>query len=131
MLKDKFFWFAQPSSILNDYDWGAGYIFAGLIGLFILFWVVNKFAIKNPVLKKHVSRLGTAMLWVGILGGIWFGFRYEAVPLLSRRVVAGAIMLLGIIWFGILKWKFWTSFFKEKKEFEFEQVKNRYIPGSK
>jgi hypothetical protein len=131
MLKDYYFWFAQPSSFLNNYDWMAGYIFAALLALTVIFWLVNKFAVKNPVWKKYIGKLTTAIFWTGLVGMIWFGFRYEAVPLFSKRIIAGVILGLGIIWIGAVKWKFFRNFFREKREYEFNAVKTKYMPKSK
>lgn len=127
MLTDYFFWFAQPSSILNSYDWALGYFFAGLFVLGILVWFVNKFFVVHPVIKKLLDRYYSAVFWIGLMGLIWFGFRYEVVPIFSKRAFAGTVILIGLIWLGWIKWYLAFKFLKEKQEYDYTQVKNKYI----
>lgn len=127
MLKDYYFWFAQPSTLLNNYDWGVGYFFAAILALGIIVWVIAKFFISHPVTEKLLRRYSNALIWFGVVGLLWFGFRYQAAPIFSKRIFAGIIILGGIIWLGFIKYYFVAKFFKEKKEFDYNVVKNRYI----
>lgn len=127
MLNDYYFWFAQPSSILNSYDWAAAYFFAGLTVLGVLVWMISKFFAKHPVVKKLLDRYSSATFWIGITGLVWFGFRYEVVPIFSKRVFAGGIIVLGLVWLGWVKWYLVTKFRKEKADYDYTQVKNKYI----
>jgi cellulose synthase/poly-beta-1,6-N-acetylglucosamine synthase-like glycosyltransferase len=127
MLTDYFFWFAQPATQLNNYDWAAAYIFAGLLVLSILGGLVNKFFIKHPIVKKLVSKWTAALLWTGIIGLIWFGFRFQAIPIFSKRFWAGAIMVMGLVWLGFVKWYLVKHFFGEKRDYDYNAVKSKYI----
>jgi hypothetical protein len=131
MLTEYFFWFAQPSSALNVYDRVLGYFFAGLVILGIVVWLVKKFAVRHPVVKNLLDRYVSAVIWIGIFGLIWFGFRYEAVPIFSKRMFAGLVILIGLVWLGFIKWYFVSKFFKDKREYDYGQVRNKYIPGNK
>lgn len=130
-MTEYFFWFAQPSTVLNNYDKVFGYIFAALTLLGIIVWLVNKYMVRHAIVKKLLDRYSSAVFWTGLVGLIWFGFRYEAVPILSKRIVAGSIMIFGLIWLGFIKSYFVFKFFKEKREYDYNQVKSKYIPGSK
>lgn len=131
MLTEYFFWFAQPSTVLNNYDWVFGYIFAGLTALGIIVWLINKFGVRHQITKKLLDRYATAVFWIGLVGLLWFGFRYEAVPIFSKRIFAGIVMALGIIWLGFVKYYMVFRFLKEKREYDYNQLKSKYIPGSK
>jgi hypothetical protein len=131
MLTEYFFWFAQPSIALGNYDWFAGYFFAALVALSIIVWLVKKFVAKHELVKKLLSRYGNALFWFGLVGLIWFGFRYEAVPVLSKRAFAGGIIVLGLIWLGWVKYYFVFKFFKEKQEYDYGVVKSKYLPGKR
>lgn len=131
MLTDYYFWFAQPSSLLNAYDWIAGYIFAGLLVLGILVWLVNKFFVNHPIFKKLLDKYSSAVFWIGLVGLIWFGFRYETVPIFSKRVFAGSIIAIGLVWLSFVKWYLVSRFSKEKKEYDYTMVKNKYIKNAK
>jgi hypothetical protein len=131
MLTDKYFWLAQPSSILNNYDWITGYVFAGLVALGLITWLVRKFFTSHPVGKKLLNKWANAFFWTGIIGVIWFGFRFEAVPIFSKRIWAAGVILLGLIWVGFVLWYFFRRFFAEKREYDYNTVKNKYIPGQK
>jgi hypothetical protein len=127
MLTDYYFWFAQPSTILNSYDKVVGYVFAGLVVLAVLIWIFRRLLIKHPVVKKLINREANAIFWTGLLGVIWFGFRYEAVPIFSKRLWAGLIIIMGLIWLGFIKWYWLKRFKREKQEYDYNQVKNKYI----
>lgn len=131
IFKDYYFWFSQPSSFLNTPDWVAGYIFAGLIVLSVIFWLLNKFVVRHIVLKKYWSRITNAMFWTGLIGMLWFGFRYESVPVFSKRIIGGFILLVGIIWMGWIKYKFIRNFWSEKKQYEYDMVKSKYMPKAR
>jgi hypothetical protein len=131
MLKDYYFWFAQPSTVLNDYDWMAGYVFVGALVLSVIGWLVRKFFISHPVIKKLINKWAMALFWVGVVGLIWFGFRFEAVPIFSKRVWAGAIIAGGLIWLGFVKWYLIKSFRTEKQAYDYNAVKSKYMPGQR
>lgn len=127
MLTDYYFWFAQPSSILNQYDWAFSYLFLGMLVASFLFWLVKVFLINHPVVKNLTSRFVNMLLWTGILGAVWFAFRYQNIPIFGKRAAAGAVMLVFIVWLAfILKFVF-TKFSSEKREYDFNVVKSKYI----
>lgn len=131
MFNDYYFWFSQPSTILNSFDLVLGYVFAGLVVLSVIAWLLKKFYFSHPVVRKLVGRFGNAMLWTGLIGLVWFGFRYEAVPIFSRRMWAALIVLSGVIWIGFIKWYMFSKFRKEKQDFDYASVKSKYIPGKR
>jgi hypothetical protein len=131
MLTDYFFWFAQPSFTLSNYDWFAGYFFAALLALSIVVWAVKGFVAKHEVVKHLLGRYSNALFWFGVVGLVWFALRYEAVPLLSKRVFAGLIIAWGIIWLGFIKYYFVFRFFKDKEAYDYNQVKGKYISGNR
>jgi len=127
MPSEYFFWFAQPSSILNSYDRWAFYFFAAMVVLSIVTWMVRKFAVKHPVTKKLLDRYHSALFWFGAVGLVWFAFRYESVPIFSRRVFAGSIIVAGLVWVGFVKYYLLFKFRKEKQEYDAQLLKNKYI----
>jgi hypothetical protein len=131
MLTDYYFWFAQPSSILNTYDWVAGYIFVGFLALSIIASIISKLFVTHPVVKKLMSKWYNALLWSGIIGLIWFGFRYEAVPIFSKRAWGGGALILALVWLGFVKWYLVRHFLNEKREYDYNSVKSKYIPNGK
>lgn len=131
MLTDYNFWFAQPSSLLNKYDWALGYMFGGMVALSIILWLVKKFFVTHPVVQHLIQRTVNSLFWMGLIGAVWFGFRYQIIPILSKRVVAGGIILIWLIWVGFIKYYFWFRFFKDKQEYDYTQVKNKYITQKK
>jgi hypothetical protein len=127
MLTEYFFWFTQPSAVLNSYDWLFAYIFAGLFLLSIIMWFMKKFLINHEITKKIFAKFANAAFWMGLVGLVWFGFRYQTVPIFSRRVFVGLIIILAVIWIG---WVMRYALFKysqEKKDYDYVQIKNKYI----
>lgn len=123
-----YFWFKQPSIILTNVDYWFGYIFAGLIVPAIIIRVSARF-IKNPVSRKLILKFWRLTFTTGLIGLMWFGVRFENTQVLGLRFWAGLIIIAGIIWLiFILKYLFF-NFFNEKKEFEREKLKSKYLPG--
>ncbi len=131
MLTDYFFWFAQPSTVLSNYDFVLGYIFAGFVALSLILWLVKKFFIQHPVTQRLVARTANAMFWMGVVGLIWFSFRYQAIPILSKRFLAALVILIWLVWIGNIKLYFWRRYFPEKQEYDNLQLKNKYINPKK
>lgn len=130
-LKDYFFWFAQPQTVLNNYDWLFAYIFAALILLGIILWLAKKLFVRHIVIQKLLQKFVNVGIWMGLVGLIWLGFRYESVPIFAKRIFAGSILLVALVWIGFVKWYFFRHFFKEKKEYDYDQVKNKYMPKTR
>jgi hypothetical protein len=130
MLTDYFFWFSQPSSILNNYDKGAFYFFAGCLALGIALWATY-FFVRHPIVKQALSRVRKMFFWLGVMGVIWFGFRYENTPIFSKRFWPGLIVVIGLVWLFFIVKYFITRFSKEKSQYGNDLIKNKYIPQTK
>ncbi|OGE79736.1 MAG: hypothetical protein A2660_01605 [Candidatus Doudnabacteria bacterium RIFCSPHIGHO2_01_FULL_45_18] len=129
-LTDYFFWFAQPSSFLSQQDYQIGFLFLGLLGLAIAFRVAA-FRSSHAVNRKLFSRFWNLMLTISLIGLLWFGMRYENTPIFAKRLWAGLTLAIGVIWLGFLIKYLLFNYGREKVDYEREQVKNRYIPGSR
>lgn len=127
-LKDYYFWFVQPPTILTQADKYFGYLFlAGLI-LAIGLWAWSKF-IKHSVNKKLIKKFSSPILNLGISGLVWFGLRFENTPLFGQRYWAGLVMIVSLVWLGFVLKFLVFNYRTEKVEFEKESIKNKYIPG--
>ncbi len=124
---DKFFWFAQPSSILSPADKYFAYLFLGLLVLAVIFALVARFT-KHKVNKNLLKRFFSLSLYTALSGLVWFGMRYENTQLLGRRYWAGIVILTAIIWLGFILKYLIFNYGKEKSEFDRELVKSRYLP---
>lgn len=127
MFADWNFWIKQPPTSLDRGDMLLIYIFAGLFLAGIVLWIFARFQ-KHLVNRKITSRLSHLTLSIGLTGAFWLAFRYENTPVFSLRFWAGLAFLIGIIWLAfILKFVLfdWRS---EKREFEKEQIKSKYLP---
>lgn len=130
MLNDYFFWFAQPSSVLNDFDWWSGYTAAAFVVVAVLILIVKLF-IKHPVYNKALNRFRNLFLTMGVIALVWFGFRYETTPIFSKRMWLAMIVLATLVWFGfILKYLF-LNFNAEKSEYEANLLNSKYMPKRK
>lgn len=103
------------------------YIFSGLVVVAILLWLVRKYAVKHPIVKKLLGKFATLAFWVGLLGLIWFGFRFEAVPIFSKRYWSALVLVGGLVWLGFVKWYWLRHFSREKSEYDYNQLKSKYI----
>ena len=127
MFTDYYFWFLQPSSFLDNFDKVIAVVFAALLAIGIILKLVS-IMFKNPIVVKLLNRFYKLTFWTGLFGLIWFGFRYENTPIFAKRFWAAAIVILGMVWLGWVVKYLAFNFFAEKKEFESESLKRRYIP---
>ncbi|MBI2355900.1 MAG: hypothetical protein HYV13_01675 [Candidatus Doudnabacteria bacterium] len=130
MTFDYFFWFSQPSSILGTLDLVFGYFFAALFAVGILLLPAKRL-VRHEVVRVLVRKFMVKDLVIGLTGLIWFGMRYENIPIFARRFWAGFLVLILAVWvIWILKYLAF-DFFKAKKEFDQLQLKSKYMPGRK
>jgi len=125
------FWFKQPSLTLSGADIWAGYVFAGLFVLGVLAWLAGRFAVKHKVVAKLFSRIANWGIWIGILGIIWFGFRYQNIPIFSKRLWPGLVGLGGLFWLSYIANYAMFRFGRERTSYDQEVLRSRYIPGRK
>lgn len=130
MYKDSFFWFSQPSTFLNSLDIFLIWFFVGMMALAIVLRLVNYLKF-HPVNKGLVRRFSRAFFSMGLVGVVWFGFRYENTPTLADRFWAAAITLILLIWLAFILKYIIRDFGADKKIYEREQVNSKYIPGKK
>ncbi len=129
-MNNYYFWFAQPSTVLDKYDYAFGYGLAAVALAGILFWVLGYF-IRHPVLKIGIAKWRRLLVTTGLIGIVWFAFRYENTPILGRRWWIGLLAVIGLIWLiYILKYMF-TKFREEKTEYETNLLKSKYMPKAR
>jgi hypothetical protein len=130
MWKDKYFWFSQPSSFLNQFDHSLLWVFLGFTIAGVLLRVLAALN-KHLIYQKLTRRFASLGLTMGIIGLAWYGLRYENTPIFSVRYWVAIIFLIAIVWLAfILKYLF-TTFRSEKREFDRQALNSRYIPGAK
>lgn len=127
MLTDKYFWFSQPSLILNTYDKVFFLVFCGLFVLSLVLWGVKAMT-ANPVTKKMLGHWRSFAITIGAVGMLWFVFRYENTPVFAKRTWAAVIMLAGLVWIGFLFKYMFTNYRREKSEYSANQLKSKYMP---
>lgn len=127
---DKFFWFSQPSTILTPEDKYLGYVFAGLLVLAILFRLSVIFS-RNPVNKVLLKKFWHLTFSTGLSGLIWLGVRYENTPIFSQRYWAGLALAIGVVWLLFVLKYLVFDYFKQKSEYNREQIKNKYLPKAR
>lgn len=129
-LRSYYFWFSQPAESFGRFDWLMGYGFLGLLVLAVVFYLAT-LGVSSPLYKKLLKRFGNLSVTTSICGLLWFGFRYENTPIFALRYWAALAYLIGLVWLVFILKYLLLNFRSEKSEFEREQVKRKYIPGSK
>jgi hypothetical protein len=130
MWTDKLFWFNQPGLLLNNYDHYFFWLFAGSTVLGVILKLLSRFT-RHPVWSRLWDKFGGVGLSMGISGLIWFGIRYENVPIFADRYWAGLVVLILLIWLVFVFKYMITRFRTEKIEYDRQQVNSRYIPGAR
>jgi hypothetical protein len=124
---DRFFWFSQPATTLNQRDFLIAYIFAGVLGLAIIFFILSKLT-KHRVFRKTFKKFWVLFLVASLTGGVWFGLRYENTPIFGRRYWAIVVLLAGVVWLGFVLKYLIVNFRSEKKEYDRNIIKSKYLP---
>lgn len=130
MFTDYDFWFTQPSSTLSSVDQVFGLVFAVLLLVGVVLWIIKRF-VRHAVIKKLLGKLVLKDLVVGLSGVVWYGLRYENTPIFGRRIWAGLNVLILAVWLVMFLKYALFKFRKEKREFDDNELKNRYLPGKK
>jgi len=124
------YWFKLPPIFFTVGDkilfWG----FVVLFALGIVLWILAKYQ-EHKVNLKLVRKLNSFSFWIGFSGLVWALLRYENTPVFALRMWAGIVLVCGIIWFLFILKYLLMNYFKEKKEYDYLQIKNKYIPGNR
>ena len=125
--------------------WDQAYLFAALPPSLsrsdiIFFWmsvvfialglVAQFFALRSPIgspRKVLCSRLFNMFFWIGLLVLLWFGARFENIPLISRHIVVLGFLIIGLAWFGLIFRFYFRSYRSVQKRWVQEQIKLKYI----
>ena|SRR3989338_5974178 len=127
---DYYFWFAQPPTALNSFDQFLAYLFGALLLVSMVLGIAGRY-IKHEIYYKLARKFFIKDLTVGLSGLVWVALRYESIPIFARRYWAGLLVISLVIWIlWVVKYIIW-KFPKEKREYETELVKSRYLPKSK
>ena len=105
------------------------FLFAGLI--LVLLGIVLKIAAVlalNPVDKKYRSKFYHLFLTIGLSEMVWYWLRSENIQFFGTHFVALLVALIGIIWFVVILAKTIKNYPEEKRNWEKEQVRQKYLP---
>jgi hypothetical protein len=129
-IRDYNFWVTQPPANMLKEDLLLAYAFAGFLLVGFLFWVWQRFS-KHPVTKKLFNKFFYLFVTSGPIGLFWQLFRYENAPILGKRIWAGLVLLIGVVWLVFVFKYFFFNYFSEKREYDKQSLINKYIPGNK
>ena len=129
-LLDSNYWFSQPSVVLTRSDLYLAWFFLACLILAIVLKVTKRLT-KNPIKRNLMDRLFNLFLTVSLSGLVWYGFRYENTPIFAMHYWAGLVLLMGLVWFLVIAKYFAFQYFPDLADYDREQMKKKYIPGSK
>lgn len=96
------YWFTNVPEMGAPALWGQAIFYALLVaGSFgIEYWIL----IKKPdrFLSRVLRKIKTLVITMGIIGFVFLFFRYEYIPLFSRRFMYGVWILMAGVWVGFL-----------------------------
>lgn len=121
------FWFSIDRVMLHPADKVIFYTGLAAVVLAIVIKLGAMYA-PTPVDAKYRNKLFRIFLTVGISAVGWFGLRYQNVTFFGTHFIAGLIFLIGFIWLLVLAVKMLKSYSTEKKLWENEQVRMKYLP---
>lgn len=104
------------------------FLFAGAI--LVLLSIVMKIAGKlapTPVDKKYRQKFFNLFLTIGLGELLWYLWRFENIRFFGTHFVALVVVLIGIIWFAAILVSFFRHYGTEKKNWEKQQLKLKYL----
>lgn len=81
----------------------------------------------NPVDLKYRQKFFYLFASIGVSEIIWYGARLQTVRFFGTHFVALVVLLIGLIWFVVLDIKTFLHYDKEKKVWEKQQIKLKYL----
>ena len=82
----------------------------------------------DPVNKKYRQKFFSFLLSIGLAEMVWYGARAQNVNFFGTHFVAWLIALIGLVWLAVLLVKMFRNYGKEKRAWDKEQVKLKYLP---
>lgn len=100
----------------------------GVIALVIalVFKLGAKFSL-NPVDEKYRNKFFRVFIFFGLGELIWYGARVQLIKFFGSHFLALMVFVIVLIWIGFQLWKMFVNYADEKKTWEKEQVKLKYL----
>ena len=107
--------------------WSQAFFYAFLVaGSFAIeYWIIIKKTDK--FLARVLRKVKTLSVTMGVIGFVFLFFRYEYIPLFSRRFMYILWVLMAGVWAGFLAVEFRKIPKRRKDAEEVDQIK-RYLP---
>lgn len=121
------YWFANVPEIGASALWIQALFYAFLVagGFALEYWVIFKKIDK--FLARVLRKVKTLAITMGIVGFVFLFFRYEYIPLFSRRFMYIIWFLIAAVWAGFLAFEYKEIPRRRKDAEEVDQIK-RYLP---
>ncbi|MBI5229837.1 MAG: hypothetical protein HY981_00865 [Candidatus Magasanikbacteria bacterium] len=121
------YWFTNVPEMGAPALWGQAVFYALLvIGNFAIeYWILMKK--PDRFLARVLRKVKTLALTMGIIGFVFLFFRYEYIPLFSRRFMYIVWILMTGAWAGFLVLEFRKIPQRRKDAEEVDRIK-RYLP---
>lgn len=82
----------------------------------------------DPVNKKYRQKFFSLLLSIGLAEMVWYGARVQNVSFFGTHFTAWLVVLIGLVWLAVLMVKMFRHFGKEKRAWDKEQVRLKYLP---
>lgn len=125
----KTFLLSFPPSLTRG-DW-IMFAFFGLLFLKSAAFRLLAVPSKNAVVSKLGRKNAGGSLSFAIIGAIWAGMRYLEIPYLGTRLAGMIVLVSFAIWAAFVLKYLVMNYSLEKRQWEQNQIKLRYLNGSK
>lgn len=121
------YWFTNVPEMGRLAFWSQIVAYALIVaGSFAIeYWIAHKKA--DRFLSRSLRKVKTLLLAAGIIAFVLLFFRYEFIPVLSRRFMYAVWLAMVIVWAGFLVPEF-LSLPKRRKDAEEIDCIKRYLP---
>lgn len=109
---------------------GDKWFFVAGIVLVIMAIVFKLGALYAPdsVNRKYRQKFFSLLLSIGLAEMVWYGARVQNVSFFGTHFTAWLVVLIGLVWLAVLMVKMFRHFGKEKRAWDKEQVRLKYLP---
>lgn len=122
------YWFSEPSFLGAPALWTMVAVFGLMIVAAIVSRVMSQKGKWDKFSRRGLSKLSSLLGWLGAAAFILLFFRYEFVPLLSRRFMFGLWLLGLLVWLGFILRYFFLKMPKLRKEQAEKERLRKYLP---
>lgn len=122
------YWFSEVPFLGALALWTMVTVFGLMIITAIVLRILAKSEKFDRFIRRGFTKLSSLSGWLGVIAFILLFFRYEFVPVLSRRFMYGLWLIGFLVWLGFVLYYLFFKMPKLRQEKKEKERLNKYLP---